>query len=152
MKDIYGEFFETMESMRKIRVGDLFTDMTKAEAKTLLKIQHFNKSRTENITVSELAETMNAKPSAVSRTLRVLEEKGLIARTVNPSDRRNTYVVVTEQGEQNCKEMTNTMSEFAQAVLAKMDETELRQLITYIKKLNKVASEEIELRKKNREE
>lgn len=147
MDELYGEFFAALDSMRKIRVGDLFPDMTQADSAILLSIEHLNKKKKEGVTVSDLAEKARTKSSAVSRTLKTLEERGLIARTVNQADRRNTYVTLTEEGSATCKKFRQTMCEFGKAVVERMDADDMRRMIAYINKLNQVAQEEIEARK-----
>ena len=37
-------------------------------------------------------------PSAISRTLKGLEERGYVERNINKNDRRNTYVELTAAG------------------------------------------------------
>lgn len=152
MKEIYGEFFDAMNQIRKIRIGDLFPEMTKADGVALMAINYFNKERQDRVlTVSELAEKIHTKPSAVSRTLKNLEEQGMIVRTVNKADRRNTYVTLSEYGRETCEKIEHRMSDFAEAVLKRMDEGDLRRLIAYLNQLYQVAVEEIEYRTDRRE-
>ena len=152
MNEAYGEFFDAMNQLRKIHIGDLFPDMTKADCMTLMAINHYNRAKkNEILTVSELAEKIHTKTSAVSRTLKGLEEQGLIVRTVNQADRRNTYVTLSEHGKDTCVEIEHTMSEFAEAVLSRMNRDDLKHLIAYLNELHQVAIEEIELRKNRKE-
>lgn len=53
----------------------------------------------DGVTVSQIAEAMDITPPAVSRTLKVLDEKGLIERRTNVLNRRSTIVTLTEKGE-----------------------------------------------------
>lgn len=153
MNKLYSEFFRATEQFGKLKIGDLFPQMSKGDCTTLLAIDHYNQEKEEGLlTVSELAEKIHAKPSAVSRTLKNLEERGLIERTVNKADRRNTYVTVSEAGHKLQREMETTMGEFAEAVLKRMNEQDLRKLIDYLNELHQVAVEEIDLRVKNRKE
>ena len=39
-------------------------------------------------------------PSALSRLLRGMEEKGLCVRSIDPKDRRSSYVSLTETGQE----------------------------------------------------
>lgn len=152
MNETYGEFFDAMNQIRKIRIGDLFPNMTKADCTTLMAINHYNREKkSEILTVSELAGKIHTKTSAVSRTLKNLEEQGLIIRTVNQADRRNTYVTLSEHGKDTCEKMEHTMSEFAEAVLSRMNRDDLKRLIAYLNELHQVAMEEIELRKNRKE-
>ena len=118
MDAIYRNLFTTMSQFHKLRFGDLFPDMTKADGATLMAIAHFNCGQEKKITTSGLAERMQVKSSAISRTLKNLEEKGLVERTVNKADRRNTYVELTEKGNVTLKECKKTVDELMEAVFS----------------------------------
>ena len=72
-----------------------------------------------------MAKTMRCMPSAVSRTLKTLEEKNLIRRFLNAEDRRNTHVKLTDQGRRKLQELDQIMKAFIDKVLGKMDQREL---------------------------
>ncbi len=148
MEELYGEFFNAMNQIRKIRIGDLFSDLTEADGMTLMAVSHAKRGAKNGIlTVSELAEKLHTQPSAVSRSLKSLEEQGLIERTINSTDRRNTYVALSEYGQSTCEKIERTMSDFAQAVLSRMKKEDLERLVAYLNELYQVAMEEIEVRK-----
>lgn len=135
-----------MEQFHKLRLSDMFPELTKSDGMTLMAIGHCNRVNEKKLTVSGLAEVMYAKPSAISRTLKTLEDLGYVERSVNKEDRRNTYVMLTPEGEAECKKVDATMREFFQAVFDKMEEDDLRRLIAYLDKLYEVAKTEIALR------
>lgn len=145
MEELYGKFFSTMHQFQKLRIGDMFPRMTKMDGMTLMSIEHFNKKKEKGIiTISELASEMHVQSSAVSRTLKSLEDKGYIVRTINKSDRRNTYVELTEPGRSMLKEAEEIMNSFAKAVITRMDEEDMNRLIAYLDELYHVSKEEIE--------
>lgn len=148
MNEMYGRFYSVIHQFHRLRIGDLFPEMSKSDCMTMMAIAHFNREKQEGIlTVSELADKMHAQPSAVSRTLKNLEDRELIERTINKLDRRNTYVALSEQGKRQWKEMEVTLGEFAAAVLSRMREEDLERLVSYLDELYQVAAEEIALRK-----
>ena len=103
--------------------------------------------------MSELAEKLHTKNSAVSRTLKNLEDHGWICRMTDQNDRRNTCVALTESGEDMQQNMTCTMQEFGRAVISQMDEQDLKKLIVCLDELYDIAAEEIEKRSmRNRKE
>lgn len=53
-----------------------------------------------NVRVSNLVRVFHTPASGVSRTLRVLEQKGYIERMADPNDRRKACVHLTEQGQE----------------------------------------------------
>ncbi len=152
MEIVYRRFFSSISQFHKLRFGDLFPDMTKMDGMTLLTIAHFNcEHGEERITTSKLAGAMKTKASAISRTLKNLEEKGLIERTVNQADRRNTYVELTDQGRKVLEECKRMFDEVLEASLSKMSSEDMERLIGYLDELYRITEEEIESRKKKKE-
>lgn len=154
MESIYRQFFTTMFQFHKLRISELLPDMTKVDFMTLMEISHLScGEEKKKVTTSVLAEKMQVKPSAVSRTMKGLEEKGLIERSVNRADRRNTYVELTEQGKRVIKECKSDLDEVMLTVFAKMGPEDIRRLIGYLDEIYLITKEEIELRiKKKRKE
>lgn len=146
MDAVYRSLFTTMSQFHKLRFGDLFPGMTKMDGATLMTIAHFNCEKNRKITTSGLAEEMQVKSSAISRTLKNLEEKGLIERTVNKADRRNTYVELTERGNVVLKECKNTVDELMEAVFTRMKQEDVEELIKYLEELYQITRTEIEIR------
>lgn len=73
--------------------------MNHSEFATLMHIGGANKClNEEKVKVSTLSERMRINITAVSRTLKVLEKKNYIQRTVSAQDRRITYVELTPGG------------------------------------------------------
>lgn len=66
----------------------------------------------EKVKVSTLSERMRINITAVSRTLKVLEKKNYIQRTVSAQDRRITYVELTPEGAEVLAEAEETMNTF----------------------------------------
>lgn len=151
--NLYGKFFSVMHQFHKLNMAEMFpANLTKMDGITLMSIEHFNGEKTEEkITISELAEKIHTKSSAVSRTLKSLEEKGLVERQVNKADRRNTYVEVTGPGRDVMKECFEIMDDFSRAVIAKMNADDMERLVGYLDELYQVSKHEIELRKYNSE-
>ena len=154
MEELYAGLFRAMNRFRKLRIGDLFSDMTKSDGMMLWAISQLNQEKGgERATVSELAEKLHTKNSAVSRTLKNLEDHGWICRMTDPKDRRNTCVVLTESGEAMQQNMTCTMQEFGRAVISQVDEQDLKKLILCLDEIYDIAAEEIEKRSmRNRKE
>lgn len=149
MSELYTEFFTTLTMFRKLRFGDMLADMTKNDGMTLMAIAHFEELNGGVLTVSELAERIHAKSSAVSRTLKSLEDAGLVERTVNKNDRRNTYVTLTEKGMDRRNEVSREMDDFGQAVFRQMGEEDMQKLNAYLKELYEITKCEIEKRSRN---
>jgi DNA-binding MarR family transcriptional regulator len=63
----------------------------------------------EEVTATHLAEFFDVQPSVMTRALAKLELAGFISRTVDPTDRRRSHIVITETGRE--------VSEYVQEVI-----------------------------------
>lgn len=145
MNDNFEELFKAMHQFHKLRLGDMMPNVSGADFWAMCNIM--DKGEDGKITISELAEKTKVLPSAISRTLRGLEDKGYVERTVNKNDRRNTYVEMTDRGKEVTQEVREIMCDYGKAVLSKLDENELSQLISYLNNIYDIAQKEIEIRK-----
>ena len=145
INDKFEELFKAMHQFHKLRLGDIMPDISGADFWTMRNIM--DKGEDGKITISELAKKTRVLPSAISRTLNRLEEKGYVERTVNKNDRRNTYVEITDRGREVAQEVREIMRDYGEAVLSKFDEEELSMLISYLNNIYDIAKKEIEVRK-----
>lgn len=145
INDKFEELFKAMHQFHKLRLGDIMPDISGADFWAMRNIM--DKGEDGKITISELAKKTRVLPSAISRTLKRLEEKGYVERTVNKNDRRNTYVEITDRGREVAQEVREIMRDYGEAVLSKFDEEELSMLISYLNNIYDIAKKEIEVRK-----
>lgn len=149
--DLYEDLFRAMNQFHKLKFSDMMQNMSKADFIVMNVIM--NKGKDDKMTISELAAIARMLPSAISRTLRGLEEKGYVERTINKNDRRNTYVELTAEGKKQTSAVQREMRDFGKTVMAKLDEQEMNQLILYLNNIYSIAEKEIETRKiKDRKE
>lgn len=147
------EFFEILSSFRSLNIATMFPNISHGDFGTMQTIRGFEeKNNHKGVKVSQLAKKMHIAVPAVSRCLRSLEEKGLIERTVDKEDRRNTYVVLTEKGKMVSDETDEIMSEFGKAVFGHMGKESMQQLNSYLKELRETAMKEIQNRKYQKRE
>lgn len=149
--DLYEDLFRAMNQFHKLKFSDMMQNMSKADFIVMNVIM--NKGKDDKMTISELAAIARMLPSAISRTLKGLEEKGYVERTINKQDRRNTYVELTEEGKKQTCEVRQVMRDFGKTVMAKLDEHEVNELILYLNNIYSIAEKELEARKiKDRKE
>ena len=96
------------------------------------------------VCVSDLARQLSCSPPAVSRTLRRLEEHGLLKRRCDPADRRTTYVELTPEGQQQLLDYRGEMEALAVRVSRRMGEENLRVLTAQLDRLTDIILEERE--------
>lgn len=103
---VQREYIQTMQEVRKLQLickhnADLFD----REFSFLGMIEHFQRENPDvpGIYVNELAARNGMTKSAVSKSLQKLEKRGMVTRTVDPNNRRNTFVSLAPAGEEFCE-------------------------------------------------
>lgn len=82
------------------------------------------------INVTQLAQQFKKPMPIISRGLRQLEEAGLIERETDPSDRRKTLVRVTQKGYEDSRLCEEALSDYFDAVMARLTPEQLEQLVS----------------------
>ena len=85
--------------------------------------------------MSKIAEKLRIAPSQISRMLKKLEERELIGRSVDTRDRRNTYVFLSENGKEVCRQVQNNMQVYFESVWKSMGEEQIDELIRLCNRL-----------------
>lgn len=118
--------------------------LPKAEFFTLAMVGRYQHEHPDSrgMYVSELVRHMRCAPPAVSRTLRHLDEKGLLARVVDPDDRRTTYAVVTPAGQDFLAANWEQLTALSRRVVRRMGEEHLHALIAQLDRLTDIILEE----------
>ncbi|MFC5824876.1 MarR family winged helix-turn-helix transcriptional regulator [Nonomuraea insulae] len=97
--------------------------------------------RHSGITPGELAELEKVQPPSMTRVIAALEERGLVARTPHPTDRRQVTVSVTEAAEKLLKEERRRKEAWLTQRLKELSPEErsiLRQAAPILEKLSKI--------------
>ncbi len=85
--------------------------------------------RGEHITAAQAAKTIGVSAPSVSRTLKNLEEKGLIERDLDKNDRRSVRIIVTETGERRVCEVLNYIFAIMDKALGEFSYEELTAMV-----------------------
>lgn len=150
MREEQREFFNIMDSFRRLNFSSMLPEISHGDFGILKMINQcvkYCKDATESIRVSDIVRHTKMPPPAVSRSLRTLEEKEYIVRTVDKIDRRNTYVELTSKGEEVLKKAETVMSDFADEVFGQMGDETIRKMNRYLRQFLETSQREIEKRK-----
>lgn len=136
-----------MEAFHRIRRVNLSAIMEVSQSEffalqIISKYQRENPQR-EGIYVSELAEKLCIASSQTSRMLRSLEERRLIARSVDTRDRRNTYVFLTEEGQEIRRRTQKRLMTYMDCVWNHMGEERIQELLQLCNGLADVMESEL---------
>ena len=150
MKDAFEKLFRAVHQFKKLNVSDLIPGLSSSEFSVMGAILQMGENG--KITSSELAAKTKTLPPAVSRTLRGLEEKGYVERSVDKKDRRNTYISLTEKGWKKGEEVRDRMQDFGCSVMSQLKEEDIDQLVDYLDRIYEIAEKEIDTDRKSGQE
>lgn len=94
------------------------------------------------IYVSDLICNWHLAPSAISRSLRTLEQNGYIERTPDSEDHRKTLVRLTKKGETVRKECIKKVDTYIEGIFAQMGEKNVSNLAIDLRLAAKAIHEE----------
>jgi DNA-binding MarR family transcriptional regulator len=80
-----------------------------------------------SITMSRIAELLDVSVSNATGLIDRIEERGLVERVRVPSDRRAVHVQLTDEGQAKLREIELFKEDMIDAVLARLDERQLRR-------------------------
>lgn len=109
---------------------------------TTLKYEEENNGR--HITVNEISTDMGVSVPAVSRSLKSLEVRGIVSRVTDKNCRRNTFVIITEDGRNVFDKNMEVLGRFIKKVITSFTDEEIEQMTRFSKKINSLLTEEID--------
>lgn len=144
---------EAMFRLGRLNIMAVIPDLCQAEVvvlKTIADCVSSCENPDEGVKVSAVVSELCVAPPAVSRTMNSLEEKGLIIRRVNKSDRRNMLVTLTEAGWKKKADNEQLLSDLMRKIFARVGEDKVKQTIDSINEIYEATREELNLIKKER--
>ena len=129
--------------------------------KSLLNAEFGKKSSSTDLTMPEYAlmrqfalddntkdltsvrEYLAVTKASVSQMLSSLEKRGLLVREIDPANRRNLIVTLTSEGIERLRQKEFQVERRLRELLAELGETDARQFITLINKMNTVLSKKV---------
>lgn len=90
---------------------------------------------------TSLGPKMGIEPTSISRTLKNLEERGLIIRKPNPEDGRSVLIILTEDGLKMRNVSKEVVLSFYEAIDERISPEELAIFYKVLQKINTIASD-----------
>lgn len=94
--------------------------------------------------LTSVREYLAVTKASVSQMLSTLEKRGLLVRKIDPANRRNLIVTLTSEGIERLRQKEFQVERRLRELLAELGETDARQFITLINKMNTVLSKKRE--------
>ena len=90
---------------------------------------------------TEISSRMGMEATSLTRTLKTLEEKGLIIRKKNPNDGRGVLIYLTDFGKQMRAQSKETVMQFNDTIRKNISEEKLKNFIEVADVINDLISE-----------
>ncbi len=88
-----------------------------------------------------ISNRMGMEPTSLTRTLKTLEEKGLITKKKNPDDGRGVLIYLTELGKEKRELSRNTVIQFNNTIKEHISEDKLQHFIEVAETINDLITE-----------
>ncbi|WP_445454473.1 MarR family winged helix-turn-helix transcriptional regulator [Flavobacterium sp. 25HG05S-40] len=88
-----------------------------------------------------ISQRMGMEPTSLTRTLKTLEEKGLIIRRKNPDDGRGVLVYLTELGKEKRELSKTTVLKFNEVIKQNISEEKLQHFMEVADTINELIAE-----------
>jgi len=106
------------------------TGITSSQYPVLVRLEQ-HKSLTQN----ELCEQLFIEPSTISKTLDNLEKMGLVMRTVDPHDKREKQVELTDKAKQNYPALLDLILDLQSRILEGIPQEDLEVFDRVLEKM-----------------
>lgn len=130
------EFFQNMSRINHILARKLEWPMNGISWTEFLILKNILESQNSKIRRIDLAENMWLTASGITRLLLPMEKIGLISREQNPTDKRASFVLLTESGKIKFYEAKNEVMYFFEKILPKNENFHLDEILTFIKNIS----------------
>ncbi|MGV9003694.1 MarR family winged helix-turn-helix transcriptional regulator [Flavobacterium sp.] len=90
---------------------------------------------------SAISSRMGMEPTSFTRTLKTLEEKGLIIRKKNPDDGRGVLIYLTDLGKEKRELSIQTVIKFNEVIKNNISQEKLNHFIEVAESINELISE-----------
>jgi DNA-binding MarR family transcriptional regulator len=93
---------------------------------------------------TQLGPRMGMEPTSLSRTLKTMEDEGLIYRQIDAVDKRKVLIFLTEKGLEKRKISKKVVLDFNNKLLGKIPKNKLKTYFEVMVKIDQIADEELE--------
>ena len=157
MKEYQSKFLLQMHNFHKIKFWSLVPELNPSEHMLVFALCRcevgksgelsddfdIKLSAMKGVKVSDLTKVVRMTMPGVSRLLAGLEEKGIIERRIDKSDRRNTLVFLTEDGYSKIREYKKRINKYFETVFERFGEDRVAEVIELIGELAEIVQEEL---------
>lgn len=141
--DVCGKILRSMEILSSVSPAGILTGITPSEFAVLCSAADHPNRHGSAAAVADIAALVNVSVPAVSRTLRTLQQKQLIERSVDETDRRNIRVTLTAAGQNILEENMRRVVAKLNSILSVFSQEEMRTIAELYSKFAKAMAERL---------
>lgn len=128
--DIAKKLLGTFEQFRRIMKGPpTYTDLKHSEMGLLFQIKGGCSREPDGAKISELSNRMHVTSPSITQLVTVLEERGLVVRTMDKEDRRSVKVSLTEKGNEVTKQAEEHLTAMLTGLVEHLGKEKSLQLV-----------------------
>ena len=142
---IRQEILHNLLYPKKLHLSILLSEISPSEFMLIALLINYRKEHGRDIMVNELAQGLGVNLSGVSRSLRRLEERGLVKRVCDETCRRNTFAIISESGLELYKGNKKAIENMVDKLLDELSMEEIVQSIEFNKKVSAIVERECEI-------
>jgi len=128
MRNAIKQYF--LQKIRASEISDLTYEMFQVLAYLWMK---------NEVNQQDIADAVQKNKASITPLIDNLSKRGLVTRTLNPDNRRNNLISLTEKGKQYESIFTPFQEEFFQLLLTESSLTEIKQTTNTLNRLAKKA-------------
>lgn len=142
--DTHIQFFRILERLKKVSWNRQFRTLKGHEFMALNQFYQYHQAHPEvpGMYVSTFAESMCITLPAASKLLKMLESQGWITRMVDKNSRRNTFILLTDEGESIYLAERDHCAQFGARLFERLGEENTERLLSSINQLVDLVEEE----------
>ena len=127
-KDVCQGLLQSVQLLGTVKPASVIENITPSEFSVLCCAEYYPEKTGAAATVADIAAQMHVSVPAVSRTLRGLQQRGFIDRSVDESDRRSVRVTITQPGREILEQNLRRVVEKLDRIMSVFSEDEMRTI------------------------
>lgn len=132
--ELIEELLHTFRNFKRIRVQNHASSTELSHNEKMVLFIIYDVSKNNIVPLSEIRERIRLAPSTITPIITSLEEKGLIERNIDKSDRRNIFLRISPMGVEYTNKVQSEIRDIMSKYIEYIGEEDTKQLIKLISK------------------
>lgn len=140
------QFFQVLDRLKRLDWSKQFETLRPPEYIALFTLRQYHQKHPEvpGMYVSAFAKELNLPAPAASKLLNVLENSGWVRRMIDPASRRNTFILLTEAGEEIFLKESDYCARMGSRIFERMGTENIDALLVSVNQMLTVLEEEFQ--------